>query len=109
MGKNSSSTKLSTAIIDKLKTIHTTANVQEVTLTDFPHLSEEFINAYSIEKKDQSAAETEILRLSDNALEEIFWADTIVIGLPMYNFGIPSALKAWIDQYCQTWTYFYIQ
>src|SRR5262249_44726047 len=31
-------------------------------------------------------------------LEELFAADVIVIGAPMYNFGIPSTLKAWIDR-----------
>ncbi len=43
---------------------------------------------------DQSAA----LALSDTLIQELKEADTLVISLPIYNFGIPSALKAWIDQ-----------
>jgi FMN-dependent NADH-azoreductase len=31
-------------------------------------------------------------------IKEVMAADTIVIGLPIYNFGVPAALKAWIDQ-----------
>jgi FMN-dependent NADH-azoreductase len=34
----------------------------------------------------------------DNALDEFLAADIVVIGAPMYNFGIPSQLKAWIDR-----------
>ncbi|WP_448044268.1 FMN-dependent NADH-azoreductase [Bradyrhizobium liaoningense] len=41
---------------------------------------------------DQVAAE-----ISDQLIEELFAADVIVIGAPMYNFSIPSALKSWID------------
>ncbi len=41
-------------------------------------------------------------------IAEVKAADTLVIGLPVYNFGVPSALKAWIDQVCRaglTFTY----
>jgi FMN-dependent NADH-azoreductase len=34
------------------------------------------------------------------ALEEFLTADIVVIGAPMYNFGVPSQLKAWIDRLC---------
>ncbi len=34
----------------------------------------------------------------DTLIGELLWADIVVIGAPMYNFGIPSVLKAWIDQ-----------
>lgn len=38
------------------------------------------------------------LRLSDTLVDEVVAADVIVIGAPMYNYGLPAALKAWIDQ-----------
>ncbi|MEQ8367502.1 MAG: NAD(P)H-dependent oxidoreductase, partial [Roseicyclus sp.] len=38
------------------------------------------------------------LALSDDLVAELKAADTIVIGLPIYNFGVPAALKAWVDQ-----------
>jgi len=47
---------------------------------------------------DQRSTELQdAIRLSDEAVDELVEADTIVIGAPMWNFGIPSTLKAWID------------
>jgi FMN-dependent NADH-azoreductase len=43
-------------------------------------------------------AQREILRYSENAVDELLAADTIVIGAPMHNFNIPTTLKAYIDQ-----------
>ena len=42
-------------------------------------------------------AQAAALALSDTLIGELKAADTIVIGAPMYNFGIPSTLKAWFD------------
>ena len=41
-------------------------------------------------------------KLSDQAIDELMAADVIVIGAPMHNFSIPSALKAWIDHVVRT-------
>ena len=57
-----------------------------------PHLSPEFLGATFSGTDDAP-----VLALSNALLEELFAADTLVIEAPMYNFGIPSALKAWID------------
>ncbi len=46
-----------------------------------------------VRSDDQRAA----LELSDTLIEELKAADTIVIGLPVYNFGVPASLKAWVD------------
>lgn len=97
MGNNSTSTKLTNAIVEKIKLSTSNISLLEITLADIPHVTDAFINAYSIPKEEQTLKDKEILKISDEALEQIFWSDTIVIGLPMYNFGIPSALKAWID------------
>jgi FMN-dependent NADH-azoreductase len=40
----------------------------------------------------------EALRLSDRLIDEVAAADIIVMGAPMYNYGMPAALKAWFDQ-----------
>jgi FMN-dependent NADH-azoreductase len=44
------------------------------------------------------AGDTDAVALSAAVLDEFLSADTVVIGAPMYNFGIPSTLKAWIDR-----------
>lgn len=46
----------------------------------------------------RTEAQRETLALSDTLLEEVKAADTLVIGTPIYNFAIPSTLKAWVDQ-----------
>ncbi|MDP9056842.1 MAG: NAD(P)H-dependent oxidoreductase [Pseudomonadota bacterium] len=44
--------------------------------------------------------------LSDNLIAEVVAADTLVIGLPMYNFGMPSTLKSWFDYVLRAGTTF---
>lgn len=62
-----------------------------------PHIDEAWVTANftQIDKrgKDQQAA----LSLSDKLITELKDADMVVIGTPIYNFGLPSTLKAWID------------
>jgi FMN-dependent NADH-azoreductase len=53
--------------------------------------------AYTPEDK-RSAEQKSELALSDTLVEELLSADEYVIGTPMYNFGVPGAMKLWIDQ-----------
>ena len=46
---------------------------------------------------DLTYCDKQILSLSDNLIEELKAASTIVIGVPLYNFSMPASLKAWID------------
>jgi FMN-dependent NADH-azoreductase len=62
-----------------------------------PHITEETIGAYFTPAKSRSAEQTEAVKLSDELVAELMAADVIVIGAPMYNFSVSSALKAWID------------
>lgn len=50
---------------------------------------------------DRSDAQAARLTNSDHLVEEVEAADVLVIGVPIYNFGIPAALKAWVDQVCR--------
>ena len=50
---------------------------------------------------DRTEAQRKSLELSDSLIVEIQAADTLVIGSPVYNFSLPAALKAWIDQICR--------
>lgn len=68
-------------------------------LTDpIPQINETWVNANFTPAEDRSDAQKETLALSDQLIAEIKAADVIVIGAPVYNFGVPAALKAWIDQ-----------
>ena len=61
-----------------------------------PHLTAETVPAIRAGIVESEAAR-EALALSDALVDELRQADVIVIGAPMYNFGIPSTLKAWFD------------
>ena len=63
-----------------------------------PLIDEEWIGANFTPAAERTAKQTEKLGLSDELVAELQAADTLVIGLPIYNFGVPAALKAWIDQ-----------
>jgi FMN-dependent NADH-azoreductase len=62
-----------------------------------PHLTGERFQAFLTGPGERSAEQSAFAGESDRLIEELDSADTIVLGLPMYNFGIPSTLKAWID------------
>lgn len=63
-----------------------------------PHVSEAWIAACFTPPEQRDAAMRAALAWSDAAIAELEAADVIVIGTPMYNYGMPSALKAWFDQ-----------
>jgi FMN-dependent NADH-azoreductase len=63
-----------------------------------PHLSASLFTARALEPGLRNEQQQRDVAQSDTALEEFLAADVLVIGAPMYNFGIPSQLKAWIDR-----------
>ncbi|WP_151810237.1 FMN-dependent NADH-azoreductase [Acinetobacter bereziniae] len=61
-----------------------------------PYIDEEWIiSEFGYAESEEKAQQR--LKLSDELIEEIQWADVIVLGVPMYNFGPPAHLKAYID------------
>jgi FMN-dependent NADH-azoreductase len=62
-----------------------------------PHLTEQAIGAFFTPGENRSAEQADAVKLSDQLVAELKAADLIVIGAPMYNFSVSSALKAWID------------
>ena len=62
-----------------------------------PHLTAERFQAFLTKPEDRTSAQKEVTDYSDALIDELKNADAIVIGLPMYNFGIPSQLKAYFD------------
>ncbi|MGI9368919.1 MAG: FMN-dependent NADH-azoreductase [Ruegeria sp.] len=65
--------------------------------TPLPLLTEEWINANFTPADQREETQRELLAQSDELVQELQQADTIVIGLPIYNFSVPAAFKAWID------------
>jgi FMN-dependent NADH-azoreductase len=62
-----------------------------------PHLSGERFGAFITNAEDRTVAQHAVVAYSDNLIDELKQADVIVLGLPMYNFGVPSQLKAYFD------------
>ena len=60
-----------------------------------PHLDAERFGAFT--SANRTPAQQAVIDYSDKLIDELRRADTIVLGLPMYNFGLPSQLKAWFD------------
>jgi FMN-dependent NADH-azoreductase len=98
-GADSETIRLSRAIIEKIKANDPGAVVHELDLTKdpYPHLGNTEIAAFFTPVAVRSAEQNEILALSDDAIAKLEDADIVVIGAPLYNFGIPSTLKSWID------------
>jgi FMN-dependent NADH-azoreductase len=62
-----------------------------------PHLTAERFGAFLAKPEERTPEQQAVAGHSDALIEELKNADTIVLGLPMYNFGIPSTLKAYFD------------
>lgn len=98
LGAASYSNKLGNTIVEKIQDKYPGSKLEELDLVDtkIPHLTPEAFRAMFI-PGDQQAEEKELARLSDDLVKQLFAADIIVIGAPLINFTIHSALKAWID------------
>jgi FMN-dependent NADH-azoreductase len=62
-----------------------------------PHLNAERFGSFITKPEERSAAQRAVVAYSDTLINELKQADVIVLGLPMYNFGLPSQLKAYFD------------
>lgn len=71
---------------------------RDLAATPLPHITDEWVQAIHTAPESLTDEQKRILQLSDELVDELVQADTIVIGAPMYNFAIPAPLKAWIDQ-----------
>ncbi len=62
-----------------------------------PHIKDETIAGYYTPTHQMTADLEEATALSDTLIAELFQADLLILTVPMYNFSVPSSLKAWID------------
>jgi FMN-dependent NADH-azoreductase len=71
--------------------------LRDLTRHPVPHLDERTLNAFFTPPEQRDADLQAAVRLSDELIAELQAADVVAIGVPMYNFGIPSTLKAYFD------------
>lgn len=72
--------------------------VRDVTNPAIPHVTQDMITAFQSSPDQQTTAMKEVCAVSDQLIAELKAADYLLISVPMYNFSVPSTLKAWIDQ-----------
>ena len=100
--ENSESRRLTDRIINGLKT---NGKSLDVTVRDLnyslPQVNTAWIEANNTPSDDQTDEHKKTLALSDTLVAEIEAADTLIIGVALYNFSITASLKLWIDLVCR--------
>jgi FMN-dependent NADH-azoreductase len=110
LGDNSASRQLSQTVVEAIKAVTPGAQVtsRDLATDALSHFSAATLLAAGTPAQKRDAAQQHEAELNSTALSEFLAADTVVIGAPMYNFTIPTQLKAWIDRICvagQTFRY----
>lgn len=96
--KDSVSRMLTGELIEALEIREGALSITRRDLGDgVPVVDEAWINANFTPEEERSAEQRAALGLSDSLVAELEAADVIVIGSPIYNFGVPAVLKAWVD------------
>jgi FMN-dependent NADH-azoreductase len=98
--EGSTTRQLCDALIDALRDRHGRVRVltRDLARTPPPPLDADWIAANFTEPQARDAQQRAKLALSDELIAELIAAEVVVIGVPVYNFSVPAALKAWIDQ-----------
>ncbi|MBB5606913.1 MULTISPECIES: FMN-dependent NADH-azoreductase [unclassified Janthinobacterium] len=94
---SSLSRQLSGEFVAKLAAQGSTVVERDLAVQQVPHLTEEVIGAFFTPAEQRGAEAAFAVKLSDTLVDELLAADVLVLAAPMYNFSVPSTLKAWID------------
>lgn len=99
-GERSHSRRLSREFVEAWKQAHSgdTVTYRDVGRNTVPHVDEPWIAASYTPPEQRTPEMWEAICISEQLVDEFLGADIYVIGVPMYNFSVPSALKAYIDQ-----------
>ncbi|MCR9196865.1 MAG: NAD(P)H-dependent oxidoreductase [Hyphomonas sp.] len=88
---------LSQRLVDQLSDVNTLVISRDIGVSPLPLLSEDWVVANFTPDDARTPTQRDTLSLSDDLVGELEKADTLVLGVPIYNFGVPAAFKAWID------------
>ena len=100
LGDHSVSRRLTAAIAAQLQSDHPDAVIayRDLAAQPIAHLSGAHLAAANARPEDVDAGIAAEAADGAAALEQFLAADTVILGAPMYNFSLPSQLKAWIDR-----------
>jgi FMN-dependent NADH-azoreductase len=98
--EGSRSRKLSAYYAEVWRSAHPdgTVSYRDLDADPVPHLNIEAFTANFLDASDRTPAQVAARALTETLTGELLAADDIVIGVPLYNFSVPSTLKAWIDR-----------
>jgi FMN-dependent NADH-azoreductase len=99
-GDHSNSTTLANEFTSQYLAQHpaTQVVVRDLVSQPIPHLDASTIGAFASTEEDRTPEQQALLDFSQNLIDELSAAEAVVLGLPMYNFNVPSQLKAYMDQ-----------
>ncbi|GAA5173029.1 FMN-dependent NADH-azoreductase [Viridibacterium curvum] len=97
--EGSQSTLLASEVVARLLDAHPDAHhvVRDLARNPIPVLDEAALGALFTPAEQRTPEQAARVAIDDAAIAEIQAADVVVLGVPMYNFGVPVQLKAWID------------
>jgi len=96
--QGSTSRTLTGELIAALESDRSSIQVRRRDLADgMPFVDDAWIAANFTADEDRNSGQRDALATSDQLVSELNEADVIVLGVPIYNFSIPAALKAWVD------------
>jgi FMN-dependent NADH-azoreductase len=97
-GSDSLSRKAGRLLIDQLRKKGPVELIEkDLQKENLPHVDGLTVSAYFTPPDQLSAEQKKAIERSDRLVEELLSVDAVVISTPMWNFGVPSTLKAWID------------
>ncbi len=98
-GKQGVSSQLSAELISGLRDRNAGLNIdtRDFATQPVPYFDHAWLGALMTPATDRNDGQSAKINYSDNLIAELQAADTLVIGVPMYNFSIPAMLKSWID------------
>lgn len=97
--QDSFSRELTQQFISHWKTLHPVDRLttRDLAVSPVPHLDADLLGGWMKPEAQRNAAEQASLQRSNELTDELLAADVLVLAAPMYNFAIPSTLKAWLD------------
>ena len=98
-GSLSFSQKIAQTVVRDLQALHPGAAlvVRDLAENPPPHIGPAFVTGQQVPPEQRTPDQANALALSDTLIDELIAADVLVLAAPMFNFGVPSTLKAWID------------
>jgi FMN-dependent NADH-azoreductase len=98
-GDDGQSSQLAQLFLSRFREVHRDASVvvRDVQAPPVPHLDAATFAAFGKPADALTPVDTALMKLSDELIGELEAATDLLIAMPLYNFGVPSAFKAWID------------